>query len=310
MREIWDDFEKAVNGMMHSVNGKQVALWGYGYSGWFIEHILGVHGRKVDYRFDVDISNKIACDPPTMLYELNWETCFLIITIDASEEVTARIGRLGIKEGKNYLFAKKIFGMGRNGRLNYYTWLESRLDLDISGVKGLDILEKTNENAREYSSNIEYGVVDVLREFYIDPTDAFFDFGCGKGGALILADYMGFSKIGGVEFDRELHNIAVKNLQSIGMDTTEILCGDAQLINEKLDSYNYFYFYNPFVGETLLNVIHNIEKSFERKNRKITLIYRNPRCSVLLKDNSRFVLTRRIYNDSWIRHVYVYILEP
>lgn len=309
MREIWDEFEKATNVMMHSVNGKQIALWGYGYSGWFVEHILGIRGRKVDYRFDVDVPNKIDCDPPTMIYELNWDTCFMIITLDASEDVLDRIERMGIFEGKNYLFAKKLYSLNNNAKLNYYTWLENWFDLDISGIKSLEILEKSNENAREYSSNIEYGLIDALNQFYIDSEDAIFDFGCGKGGALILADYAGFNKMGGIEFDRELYEIAIKNMKSIGMETSGILCGDAQLIEEELDQYNYFYFYNPFVGDTLLNVIHNIEKSFDRKNRKITLIYRNPRCSVLIRDNSRFVLTRKIHTDSWVRDIYVYLLE-
>lgn len=309
MRDAWRKFEEATNVMMRSVNGKQIALWGYGYSGWFVEHILSVHGRKVDYRFDVDVSNKIDCDPPTMIYELNWDTCFMIITVDSSDETFGKIDRMGISEGKHYLFAKKLYNMNRDVNLNYYTWLENRFGLDISGIKDLAMLEKPNENAREYSSNIEYSLVDALGQFYIDTDDAIFDFGCGKGGALILADYVGFRKTGGIEFDRELYKIAIKNMNSIGMDTSGILCGDAQLIEEDLDQYNYFYFYNPFVGDTLINVIHNIEKSFDRKNRKITLIYRNPRCSVLIRDNSRFVLTQKIHTDSWVRNVYVYLLD-
>ena len=309
MRDFWKEFEKATNVMMRSVNGKQIALWGYGYSGWFIEHILGIRGRKVDFRFDDDVSNKIDCNPSTMIYELNWNTCFMIITEDATEDVIGRINRLGISEGKDYLFVNKLYGVYGDTKLNYYTWLEERFNLDISGIKSLEFLEKTNENAVEYSSNIEYSLIDALKQFYIDPEDAIFDFGCGKGGALILADYAGFSKIGGVEFDKELHEIAVKNMKSLGMDTSGILCQDAQLIEEELDQYNYFYFYNPFVGDTLLNVIHNIEKSFDRKNRKITLIYRNPRCSVLLRENSRFVLSRKIHTDSWVRDIYIYLLE-
>ena len=307
MRFIWNEFEKSTNVVMRSVNGKQIALWGYGYSGWFIEHILNVRGRRVDYKFDSNVSHKIDCNPPTMITELNWDTCFMIITLDVSEEVVSRIGHLRLCEGINYLFAKKLYNMNGYINLNYYTWLEKHFDLDISGTKDIGELEKPNSDASIYSSNIEYSLIDALRQFYIDPEDAIFDFGCGKGGALILADYAGFSKIGGVEFDKELHEIAVKNLNGLGMETSGILCQDAQLVEEELDQYNYFYFYNPFVGDTLLNVIHNIEKSFDRRNRKITLIYRNPRCSVLLRENSRFVLSRKIHTDSWVRDIYIYL---
>ena len=49
----------------------------------------------MDFRFDDDVSNKIDCNPSTMIYELNWNTCFMIITEDATEDVIGRINRLG-----------------------------------------------------------------------------------------------------------------------------------------------------------------------------------------------------------------------
>lgn len=307
---IWKEFEETKRKLLKAVNGKQILLWGYEYTGWFTEHLLRMGGRSVDRLFDDHIkSNKIDCDPSLMLAEIDPDDTIILLTFAPKAEVDERLRKFGFNENNNYFWVKKLFFFGDTDcSLNYYTWLEEKYDVVFNGIKSVDVLEKPSNDAREYSSNIEYSFVDIFNQFIIDEDDALYDFGCGKCGVNVLADYVGFKKSGGVEYDQELYKIGIDNLKTLGLPCDGISCGDAREIKTELDDYNYFYFYNPFVGDTFMDVIHNIEESYERKKRKITLIYRNTRCSVRMGKESKFKLTRQIYTDSWIKRVNVYML--
>ena len=44
---IWTEFENTVVRMFRFVNGKQVVLWGYERSGWFIEHLFKRNNKQI-----------------------------------------------------------------------------------------------------------------------------------------------------------------------------------------------------------------------------------------------------------------------
>ena len=71
--------------------------------------------------------------------------------------------------------------------------------------------------------------------------NAVFDFGCGKGGALLLFQKSGVQKLAGVEYDKPLYDILLDNYRKMGLSAENIINGDAALIRSELDDYNRSY---------------------------------------------------------------------
>ena len=115
--------------------------------------------------------------------------------------------------------------------------------------------------------------VDVRRE------DVFVDFGSGKGRTLILAADFPFRRIIGVEFDKNLNDLALKNLQRAlpaeRLNDIELIVADATSWRIPDDATVLFSF-NPFRGEVLAKVCANIRRSLAEAPRKITIIYVRP----------------------------------
>ncbi len=123
---------------------------------------------------------------------------------------------------------------------------------------------------------------ELLDTLPIKESDAVLDIGCGKGGALLTLALYPFARVDGVEISRALAVIAQKNLEKLRVRNATVYCGDATEFNQ-LDSYTYFYMYNPFPEQVMRLVMNNIVASQHRKERRVTLIYKNPLCDVLVQ---------------------------
>lgn len=123
----------------------------------------------------------------------------------------------------------------------------------------------------------------------------FVDLGSGKGRALLLAARYPFKLIVGVEFAKDLHEVAVNNVAAYRRRTgrgRNIRCiwGDAMewtLPSEPL----VLYMYNPF-GEVLMKqVIENVVRSWNANPRSIFILYRTPECGNLFERHPLFKQT-------------------
>src|SRR5689334_20151383 len=92
------------------------------------------------------------------------------------------------------------------------------------------------------------GVLDGLQVDYAQ--FPFIDYGSGKGRVLIVAAGFPFKEVIGVEFSRELHETALKNIARIRRDM--IRCGEVTSLHCDAASFQppgsnlVCYFYNPF----------------------------------------------------------------
>jgi SAM-dependent methyltransferase len=104
----------------------------------------------------------------------------------------------------------------------------------------------------------------------------FVDVGSGKGRGLVLAARYPFRRIIGVEFSRELHAIAERNVSGAGLDgRVELVCCD--VLNLPLpDEPLAIYLYNPFEAEVMRPFVVNVERSLRDKPRAIRVFYSNP----------------------------------
>lgn len=309
---MWKKFDKCIQEMFRFTNGKQVVLWGYGEAGWFIEHLFRIYNKKIDYIVDdYLVAPRISVYRSVELEDLDKDTHVVLLSFVRNEEVDEFLSSLGYKEKENYIYLKDIFFGDKYlpRKISYQNWLEHEYGMDIVTHKGIDEVERVSNEAFYYSPGIDYALMDVINEFCFDESDAVFDFGCGKGGALLLFERGGIQKLGGVEFDSELYTIACSNFKKVGINTDYLYHEDASKLTEELDEFNYFFIYNSFQGKLFQQVIHNLEESYKRKKRKITFIYSGPYCHSEVIKNNVFKFSKQIYTDYAVRRVRIYITE-
>ncbi len=109
----------------------------------------------------------------------------------------------------------------------------------------------------------------------------FLDYGSGKGGAIIQAREYGFDEAIGVEFAKELHEIALENIDRLGLDHVRSIWADATEYDPPAET-SLIYLFNPFDAVVMERVAERIEKAKERFESTLYLVYGNPSCEEVL----------------------------
>jgi SAM-dependent methyltransferase len=148
--------------------------------------------------------------------------------------------------------------------------------------------------AVRYGPSGEQGVRASLEKLNIDPSSfTFVDFGSGKGRVLLIAAGLPFRAVVGIEFSRELHETAVRNisrfpphLTSAGTVTSR--CGDAASF--PLPPSNLVcYFHNPFGPPVLSEVVARLE-AHRDSGYRVLVIYVDPRHRELFERTGNFAI--------------------
>lgn len=109
----------------------------------------------------------------------------------------------------------------------------------------------------------------------------FVDFGCGNGKVVLVAAKCGFRPVRGVEFARELCELAQCNWDSYCKRTGtpvkegEFLAEDASVYKLRPDETMYF-LYHPFEDVILRKLLENISASLKEYPRPMAIIICNP----------------------------------
>lgn len=156
---------------------------------------------------------------------------------------------------------------------NYY---EKYFDVHTKGFISSEDLGYNHESIH-YSPSPYRHIFAMLNNLAGDKNNSILlDYGCGKGRVLIAAASYQFKKIIGVERSN-LINLAKNNIDKMKHRNTinvELKHCDAIEFNVPSD-VDIIYFFNPFRGSVLKNVIRNIHSSFKDTPRKIYIIYFN-----------------------------------
>jgi tRNA1(Val) A37 N6-methylase TrmN6 len=108
------------------------------------------------------------------------------------------------------------------------------------------------------------------------PNYTFIDFGSGKGRALLTASIYPFHRITGVEFARELHEVALKNISSYRNPKQK--CFDISSVHADATEYDIppeqvvLFFNNPFRASLMEATVRNIERSLRATPRDAYII--------------------------------------
>ena len=105
----------------------------------------------------------------------------------------------------------------------------------------------------------------------------FVDIGAGKGRALLLAARYGFKRLVGVEFARELVDVAQRNLQAARLAVPASVLHEDATRYELPDGPIVQFMYNPFGGKTMAAVAQRTRASFDRNPRPLHVVYVVPK---------------------------------
>ena len=187
----------------------------------------------------------------------------------------------------------------------YTDWqFDRRFGTDTKRILEVDRLDIDSENRDQ---GVRYQPTQVrpfklmLSALDLSKDCSFVDFGSGMGRALMLAAEYGFQTITGVEYAKNLCEIAVKNLRAYhraaqSRATINIVHMDAAKYPVR-NSDTVFYFYNPFHERVMRQVVENIHQSVLRAPRKVFIIYLNPVCRDIIETHPGFEkIFERLYH--------------
>ena len=209
--------------------------------------------------------------------------------------------------GKDIKKAVAYFGriakdpFSRQSRAALGRYIAEGFSLIIERVKGLDFTMVYQCDGNEHNNNYSKSPKGVLKRVFSDidfsEPHGFLDLGCGKGYVMTVAASYPFSRIGGVEYTKELCAICRKNLRILKMDRVEVFNCDAKLF-DGYEDYDVFYFCNPF-DETILSVV--AQKIMEtHRDRPCRLYYLNPHQEERQKaiTDAGFVVAKEIRDEA------------
>jgi SAM-dependent methyltransferase len=175
-------------------------------------------------------------------------------------------------------------------------YYERKFGVSTSGFIQARELGSDNPDSMDHSPlNYDY-IYWGLRSIPFPVNDAvFLDYGSGKGRVLVAAAGMPFRKVMGVEISERLAAVARQNLAAMKHRRAaafEVYQSDAAAFPFP-DDVNVVFLFNPFVGQTLTEVVRRIEASCRAHPRELFVIAVNHR-----------EFDRRVRGATWIAKVY------
>jgi 16S rRNA G966 N2-methylase RsmD len=206
------------------------------------------------------------------------------------------------QNGIFYKFGELMNSLGENGISPTLRKIGQRLSYK---VKGLDFstqniydLTRTGEH-QDHGTALVSTSKDFLSKLIFDLEESiekplkkslFIDYGSGKGAAIIHAKALGFERTVGVEFAKELHDTAQKNIKKLKLDNVDSFYADATTYSTPLD-VSVIYLFNPFDEVVMKKLILNILKQKEHFENDVYLIYGNASSDIL---QNSFELIKKI----------------
>ncbi|MCX6232323.1 MAG: class I SAM-dependent methyltransferase [Bacteroidetes bacterium] len=178
-------------------------------------------------------------------------------------------------------------------------------------LKSLSIDSKNKTQGEKYQPSSYYKLNKIFQRFSIQlENQTILDLGCGKGRFLFYSAFHGARKAIGIEFAKELYNIAEHNKVRFLQKNTKIKT-DINIILSDVVDYNIdkevtlIFLFNPFKEKVTEKIIENINTSLKQFPRKIQIIYLNPLHSFLFDQhfilqsgyNKDFNIPIRIYSN-------------
>jgi SAM-dependent methyltransferase len=158
---------------------------------------------------------------------------------------------------------------------------DQSLGIETAGIVRLDELKIDSPNriaGSRYQATSPALFRQLINRINIDHRQfSFIDFGSGKGRVLMLASEFQFRCVTGVEFSKQLHEIALRNIaayprERVACGRLESICIDATEFELPTDPL-VLYFYNPFELRVWQIVLARLQRSLERCPRPVYILF-------------------------------------
>lgn len=303
--EIYEYVQELVNKCQQ--NNWEVIIYGFGRGGKFLRHLIeNIDGRmKVSYIIDEKL--RYTYDSYPAVYKsslLDYLDSSKHMVVSSIKDINQIVGNLS---GHGYVMGENLFNSYADIGDSYIEFLQKKNSaIDFSTVPE----EEMRDLGAECNEHQPFGhsCVDNVFDEILTLEDAlsFFDFGCGKGAAILMAYMSGIDKIGGVEIEKSVYDQCVINMKELDIDCS-LLNEDATQCD--IDEYNCFFFYNPFGQSVLKKVLSNIQKSYMNNKRRIYLIYANPFLHKCIVEDGFFKLYKQVRTDLYDPLLNIYVTE-
>ena len=194
----------------------------------------------------------------------------------------------------------------------YIRWSEWRVGIQSESMIDLERLGFGNALYRPYVPTDYRTFPKMLDALEVRPgEDVFLDFGSGLGRALILAARRPFRKIYGVDIAPQLNEIARQNVRNA---LPRLKCRDIEIITANArtfaipDEVTVIYFFNPFCGEVLADVLENIRALLRRSPRVLRIVCKIPARSAFedeIKGHNWLACERESIFDADCRYLFL-----
>ena len=334
MLPILNEFRESLDNIMLQSMHSIILLYGYeSYTGrfirWYAEYY---HSIKIDYLVSTDMSRGRAYDaevfrPGIFKFDYrNVNEAIIWVAEPMTEELRSSLNAGEDKKRTYFDFYDIIYGQDIYGTnevnidifrkkkegkrdIQFLEWLEWKYGCNFVTRIQREFFEVAKEHGNAYGCTTQKEIFPILDHCHCIPQegDAIFDYGCGKGGALVsFLDY-GFKKVGGIEYEPKIYEVLTDNINKLGLESyVELLYGDAGELSEELDSYNWFYFFSPFDNYVFKKCIKSICDSYKRNTRKIHIISIAPFEHECIEKTNVFRLTNQFTIDMRQRVVDVF----
>lgn len=320
MLGVLDDFRNRMSSVLCKCINKPVILFGYGYSGrfvgWYAEYY---HSIKPVYIVSEDMRDGMPYEFQLFkksIFDFNYgitNQCIVLMCTDNDEANEEFLEKHGYEKNVTYYNMNEvIYGENYDRKasginVQFLRYLEKEYKCDLVNKVVVNDFSRRINGMHPFIGFSPKELFPILDKCHCIPgeKDGVFDFGCGKGGALLsFLDY-GFNHAGGVEYAENIYSICQSNLKNLGLKA-ELFLADAREIKEELDKYNWFYMFDPFASQIVETVIDNICESLYRKPRRIKLIYINPKANVYIGNKKELILVNQFDIATRQRVVNVY----
>jgi hypothetical protein len=175
-------------------------------------------------------------------------------------------------------------GVDTDGDISDWTHLS---DLDIASpnwIQGKDYCPIAPERFSAVLSSLDVKFEDFT----------FIDFGSGKGRALLMASDFPFRRVIGLEFSRELHGAAERNIRTYkrsphGCRLVESRCVDFLDFSLPPEPC-VLYFFDPCSEAVFIPLLESVRKSLQKHPRPLWLVYVAPEKKKKLLDSTDFLV--------------------
>ena len=185
---------------------------------------------------------------------------------------------------------------------------DQQYGIDTSGLVSLNSLDMLQHPNAVYAGPYAPSSVPQVRTL-IEKLDIeidrfiFIDFGSGKGRVLLVAAQFPFREVIGVEFSRQLHEIALRNIARFPKD--QLHCRSIRSI---LDDATAFvlppsdlvcYLYNSFKSKVLTSVVQRLS-AHAGNGYRIIVIYVNPVHREVFDQSGVFTVMAEPPKEKWL----------